>query len=368
MKGGSDLLRQLILVINPGSTSTKLAVYRDSEELHSVSLHHSTEELAQFQEIVEQRSFRERVIIDWLDSLGIELNALTAIVARGGLLAPMKGGTYLINNLMVRQLEEGIYGKHASNLAALIAFDLGQRLAIPAYIVDPVVVDEMEPVAKISGSPGIERLSIFHALNQKASAKKAAELLGRPVGELNLIVAHLGGGISIGVHRRGQVIDVNNALSGEGPFSPERSGGLPTTALIDYFFAKRKSKEDLIRLFCGQSGTTAYLGTNDLRDITKRIEAGDAKALFYCQAMAYQIAKEIGRLSTVVLGKVDQIVLTGGLAFNPGFVEEIKQYVEFIAPLTVLPGENELEALAWGALRVLRKEEPARHYLGEEVS
>lgn len=359
---------QIILVINPGSTSTKLAVYQDYEQIRSVSLHHSTEELAQFKDIVEQRSFRERVITDWLIFADIKLASLTAIVARGGLLAPMEGGTYLINPLMVEQLEREIYGKHASNLAALIAFDLGRRLEIPSFIVDPVVVDEMEPVARISGTPGIERLSIFHALNQKASAQKAAKILGRPYGELNLIVAHLGGGISIGVHQRGKVIDVNNALSGEGPFSPERTGSLPTTSLIDYFFAEKKSKEALVRLFCGKSGTIAYLGTNDLREIIKRIEAGDAHALFYCQAMAYEIAKEIGRCSTVVCGKVDQIILTGGLAFNPGFVQEIQQYVEFIAPLTILPGENELEALALGALRVLKKEEPAKHYLGKEVS
>lgn len=358
-------MEQLILVINPGSTSTKLAVYQNDQLVQATSLHHTSEELSEFGEVVDQREFRERLIVAWLKEQGLELSSLTAIVARGGLLAPMVGGTYYVNELMVRQLEQGAYGKHAANLAGLIAFDLSRALDIPAFIVDPVVVDELIPIARFSGCPSIERRSIFHALNHKASAQKAADLLERPYNELNLIVAHLGGGISVGAHRQGQVIDVNNALTGEGPFSPERTGTVPTGAMVNYFFNHGYTKPDLIRKYVGKSGLVSHLGTNDLRVIVQRIKDGDERAKFYFQAMAYQIAKEIGRISSVLKGIVDGIVLTGGLAHSPDLVNEIKQHVEFIAPLIVLPGENELEALAFGALRVLTGQEIAREYVGE---
>lgn len=356
-------MEHLILVINPGSTSTKLAVYRDEKPVHITSLHHSAEELAPFRDIAEQKEFRQQVIIQWLEEVGVALESLTALVARGGLLAPIPGGTYRINVLMVSHMAEGRYGKHASNLGALIAFDLSRRLNLPAFIVDPVVVDELEPVARISGHPKLQRISIFHALNHKAIGKKAAALLGRPYEELNLIVAHLGGGISVGAHRRGRVVDVNQALSGEGPFSPERVGSLPTTALVNYFFDHNWTKAELMRQFVGRAGLVAHLGTNDSRAIVQRMREGDAQAQFYFGAMCYQIAKEIGRASTVLCGKVDQIVLTGGLAHSPELVAEVKPMVEFIAPVLVLPGENELEALALGALRVLRGEEKAKDYM-----
>lgn len=353
---------QIILVINPGSTSTKLAVYKNDTQTHTTSLHHSSADLAGFADIVEQKSFREAVIIDWLNSERIPLESFTAIVARGGLLAPIPGGTYEINATMVEHMSTGRYGKHASNLAGLIAYDLSKRLEIPAFIVDPVVVDELEPVARISGNPKCERISIFHALNQKANAKKLARLLGKPYEELNLIVAHLGGGISIGAHKNGRVIDVNNALSGEGPFSPERVGSLPSQGLIDYFFDHDLTKDELIRKFVGNSGLVAHLGTNDSREIVARIKEGDDEAAFYFEVMCYQIAKEIGRISTVFCGIVDQIVLTGGLAYSTELVEEITKRVEFIAPVKILPGENELEALAFGALRVLTGVEKALNY------
>lgn len=361
-------MEQVILVINPGSTSTKLAVYRNKEQKHETSLHHSNEDLARFSEIVEQRAFREDLIIRWLAEEGIPLESLTALVARGGLLAPMPGGTYRINEVMVRQLEQGLYGKHACNLAGLIAYDLGSRLNIPAYIVDPVVVDELLPIARVSGLPEIERKSIFHALNHKASAKKAAEQTGRKYDKLNLIVAHLGGGISIGAHSLGKVIDVNNALTGEGPFSPERSGSLPPRALIDYYFDGRHTKGELIRKFVGKSGLVAYLGTNDCRLIEARIAEGDHRSRLCLEAMAYQIAKEIGRISTVLCGKVDQIVLTGGLAYSAVLMTEIEKRVGFIAPVMILPGENELEALALGAWRVLTSEEEVHDYVGGGVN
>lgn len=358
-------MEHLILAINPGSTSTKLAVYSNEWLWKSTSLHHTNADLATFKEIVDQREFREKLIIAWLQEEEIKLDSLTAIVARGGLLAPLVGGTYYVNSLMVKDLETGSYGKHASNLAALIAYDLGNSLSIPAFIVDPVVVDEFIPLARFSGCPAIERKSIFHALNHKASAQKAAHFLEHPYEELNLIVAHLGGGISVGAHRRGQVIDVNNALTGEGPFSPERTGSLPTNALVNYFFEHGSGKTELLREFVGKSGLVAHLGTNDLRLIVSKIAAGDQLAKFYLQAMAYQIAKEIGRISTVLKGIVDGIVLTGGLAHSNELVSAIKQRTEFIAPLIVLPGENELEALSLGALKVLTGQEMAREYVGE---
>ncbi|HKM42430.1 MAG TPA: butyrate kinase, partial [Limnochordia bacterium] len=254
------------------------------------------------------------------------------------------------------------YGKHASNLAALIAYGLSQRLGIPSFIVDPVVVDELQSVARISGNPKIERISISHALNQKAIAQKMATSLGKRYDELNLIVAHLGGGISVGAHQKGRIIDVNQALSGEGPFSPERVGSVPTAGLVGYFFDHNLTKADLMKEFVGQSGLVAHLGTNDSRDIVLRMEQGDQQALFYYDAMCYQIAKEIGRISTVLCGIVDQIVLTGGLAYSSELVMRVKERVEFIAPVTAIPGENELEALALGALRVLTDQEEGLIY------
>ena len=359
---GEPVLDQIILVINPGSTSTKLAVFRNEIQTHTTSLHHSNSDLAGFSDIAEQKDYREQVTIEWLEAEGIPLESLTAIVARGGLLAPIPGGTYNINHTMVEHMADGRFGKHASNLAGLIAYELGQRLEIPSFIVDPVVVDEMDPVARISGNPKIERICIFHALNQKANAKKTAILLDKRYEDLNLIVAHLGGGISVGAHKQGRIIDVNQALSGEGPLSPERVGSLPTQSLVHYVFDHGFTKAELIKEFVGKSGLVAHLGTNDSREIVARMHGGDEEAQLYFLTMCYQIAKEIGRISTVFCGIVDQIVLTGGLAHSTELVEEIRQRVEFIAPVTVLPGENELEALALGALRVLTGVEDARDY------
>ncbi|HBN97275.1 MAG TPA: butyrate kinase [Firmicutes bacterium] len=353
---------QIILVINPGSTSTKLAVFKNDIQTHTTSLSHSSQDLAGFSDIVEQKSFREEVTVQWLEQEGIALESLTAIVARGGLLAPIPGGTYNINDTMIEQLAEGRYGKHASNLAALIAYGLSTPLGIPSFIVDPVVVDEMQSVARISGNPKVERICIFHALNQRANAKKVATQMGKRYDELNLIVAHLGGGISVGAHQQGRVVDVNQALSGEGPLSPERVGSVPTDGLVHYFFDHGFTKSELMREFVGRSGLVAHLGSNDSREIVRRIHEGDQEAEFHYEAMCYQIAKEIGRISSVFCGIVDQIVLTGGLAYSTELVERVRERVEFIAPVTVMPGENELEALAFGALRVLTGDEEARDY------
>lgn len=355
-------MQHLILVINPGSTSTKMALYKDDTEFKSTSVQHSREELALLESFQDQRDFRESLIMDWLNSEGISLGDLTAIAARGGFLVPLPGGTYGINAKMVDHLEQGVFGKHATNLAAPIAFDLSSSLGIPSYIVDPVVVDELMPEARISGVPGIERQSIFHALNHKASAKKTAKILRRPYEELNLIVAHLGGGISIAVHGKGKVIDVNNALSGEGPMSPERAGSLPTKSFIEYYFEYGGSKEELLKMLTAHSGLVAHLETNDLRVIKKKIKNGDGHAHFVFEAMCYQIAKEVGRIATVLRGIVDQIVLTGGLAYSDELIAYLHDRIGFIAPITVLPGENELEALALGVFNVLMGLEEVREY------
>lgn len=351
-----------LLVINPGSTSTKLAIY-DGRQLHaSITLNHSAAELAKFADIVDQIDFRTEALLSWLNEIEVCLTSITAVVCRGGLLKPIPSGVYLVNEEMAADLRTGKYGKHASNLAGLIGFGIGQRLDIPCYIVDPVVVDELQPLARISGHPKISRISIFHALNHKAMARRAAEQLGKPYAALKLIVTHMGGGISVGAHRYGHVIDVNNALNGDGPLSPERTGSLPTTALINYYFDQKVPLDELLRRFVGRGGLVNHLGTNDLREVQKRMEQGDERAQVVFRAMALQIIKEIGRASAVLNDDVDAVILTGGMAYSRALTDLITEYVQFIAPVIVLPGENELEALAHAALRVLRGLEKPRIY------
>lgn len=351
-----------LLVINPGSTSTKLAVYDGEDEYRSTAINHSTQSLAQFGDIVDQLDFRKEALLEWLAEIGVNLHSITAVVCRGGLLRPIPGGVYMVNEDMTEDLRSGRYGKHASNLGGLIGFSLGKQLGIPCYIVDPVVVDELQPVARVSGHPKINRISIFHALNHKAMARRAADQLGKPYAALKLIVVHLGGGISVGAHRYGHVVDVNNALHGEGPFSPERTGSLPTTALIHYFFSIGEAPEILLKHFVGRGGLVDHLGTNDLREVEGQIEAGGHEAEVVFRAMALQVCKEIGRASAVLHGDVDAVVLTGGMAYSKRLTSIIEEYISYLGPVIVLPGENELEALAQGALRVLRGLEKPRHY------
>jgi len=351
------------LCINPGSTSTKISVFKNEELFIDESLSHSTEELAPFPRIGDQYSFRRRVITEFLAARGFDILLLSAVVGRGGLLKPIPSGTYRVTDAMVRDLKEAKRGEHASNLGGLLARDLADTLSIPAFIVDPVVVDELEPVARISGHPEIARRSIFHALNQKAVAKRYSAAQGKDYREINAIVAHLGGGISVGAHRRGKVIDVNNALDGEGPFSPERSGGLPSGDLAKLCFSGKYSHEEIKKMITGQGGLVAYLGTNDGREARRRMEAGDSVAGLVFRALAYQVSKEIGSMAAVLAGKVDVIILTGGLAFdNTYLVPWIKEAISFIAPVEVMPGEGEMSALCAGGLRVLRAEELARDY------
>lgn len=352
----------LLLVINPGATSTKLAVYRDERPELETSIAHSRAELACFGSICDQFYFRKNLILSFLAENRIEPDTLSAVVGRGGLLRPLAGGTYRITEPMVQDLRDGVSGQHASNLGGIIAWEISRELGIPGFIVDPVVVDELTPHARLSGHPELPRVSIFHALNQKAVARRAAAELGKPYGKCRLIVVHMGSGVSAGAHRDGRVIDVNNALDGEGPFSPERSGGLPAGALVRLCFSGKYEEHEIRRMITGGGGLVAYLGTNDAREVVRRIEAGDREARLVFESMAYQIAKEIGALSTVLEGRVDAIVLSGGLACSEPLVELIGSRVSFIARLLVYPGEDEMTALAQGALRVLSGREAAKEY------
>lgn len=351
-----------ILSINPGSTSTKIAIFDDEKEVFNKTLRHSEAQINSYGSIMEQAPFRKQIIMDALAESDINIQKLDAIVGRGGLVKPIPGGTYAVNEALLKDVQHSPMGEHASNLGAMLAHEIAGSLNLPAFIVDPVVVDEMEDVARISGHPEIERVSIFHALNQKAVAHRYAKETGRKYEELNLIVVHLGGGVSIGAHEKGRVIDVNNALNGDGPFSPERSGGLPIGALSKLCFSGKYTKDEVKRMITGKGGFVSYLGTNDGREVQKKIEQGDAYAELIHRAMAYQIRKEIGACAAVLKGKVDQIILTGGLAYDKTLVQDISDAVRFISPITVYPGEDEMSALTEGALRVLRGEEKAKVY------
>lgn len=352
----------LILVINPGSTSTKVAVFRDKEPVFTETLRHSTEELSKYKSIIDQFEFRTQAILNMLKEKGISLSEIDAIVGRGGLLKPIESGTYIVNEKMIEDLKKAERGEHASNLGGIIAYTLAKEHNIPAYIVDPVVVDELEDIARITGMPEIEKSSIFHVLNQKAIARRLAADLNKKYEEVNLIIAHLGGGISIGAHKHGRVVDVNDALNGEGPFSPERAGGLPVLDLVKLCYSGKYTYQEMKKKLIGQGGIVAHLGTNDVREVYKKIEEGDKKAELVLEAMAYQTAKEIGAMAVVLKGHVDAIGITGGIAYNEDFVKRISERVKFIAPVYVYPGEDEMLALAQGAYRVLSGEEKAKMY------
>lgn len=353
--------KNIILVINPGSTSTKVAIFEEDSVLYEKSCSHSAEEISQFKHILEQQEFRYQAVRRFLEETKVPLSRINAVIGRGGLLKPISGGTYAVNKAMLDDLKKSPK-EHASNLGALIAKEISDSLGVPGFIADPIVVDEMEQIAKVSGLKGIERESIFHALNQKASARKAAAQLGLKYNDCNLIVVHLGGGISVGAHQRGQVIDVNNALDGDGPFSPERAGGMPVGSIVEMCFQPGIDKSTIQKTLVGKGGLVSYFGTNDGREIEKWIKEGNKDAGLIYEAMAYQVAKEIGACATVLRGKVNAIVITGGIAHSKMMVQWITERVEFLAPVMILPGENEMEALALGALRVLKGEEEAKVY------
>lgn len=348
------MVKRLILAINPGSTSTKFSLYEEENQLFEKNLAHSFEDLSKYKRITDQFNFRKELIMKELIERKVDSESVFAVVGRGGLVKPIESGIYKVNNQMKADLAAGFLGEHASNLGGLIAAEIASSMPnATAFIVDPVVVDELDPVARISGHPEIERISIFHALNQKAVARIYAASVGRKYEDLNLIIAHMGGGISVGAHKNGRVIDVNNALNGDGPFSPERSGGLPSGQLVDLCFSGRFTHAELKSMLTGKGGMVAYLGTNSFIEVCKMADNGDEKAQIIRNASSYQIGKEIGAMAAVLDGKVDAIILTGGMAFQETNVLKIKSMVDFIGKVVVYPGEDELKALAFNGLLAL---------------
>jgi len=358
------MAKRLILAINPGSTSTKFSLFEEEKLVFEKSLRHTVEDLSCFEKITDQFDFRKDLIINELIDRKTDLNRIIAVVGRGGLVKPIESGVYKVNQKMKDDLKRGFSGVHASNLGGLIADDIASSLpGATAYIVDPVVVDELQPVARISGHPEIERKSIFHALNQKAVARCYADSIGKRYEDLNLIIAHMGGGISVGAHKNGRVIDVNNALNGDGPFSPERSGGLPSGQLVELCFSGKYSHSELMSMLTGKGGMMAYLGTNDFMEVCRNAENGDKKAFLIRDAVSYQVGKEIGAMAAVLNGKVDAIILTGGMAHQKSNINSIKLMVEYIAEVVVYPGEDELKSLVYNALLALDGKIQIKTYL-----
>jgi len=353
-----------VLAINPGSTSTKIAVYDDTAPVFEKTLRHDPVELEPFGGIIEQYDFRKTLVMEAMEENNVHPNSLHAVVGRGGLVRPVSGGTWKINDNMLRDLKDpALWGRiHASNLGAFIAKAIADPLNIPCYIVDPVVVDEFDDIARISGIPEIERKSLLHALNIRYIGRLLARELGKDISEANLIGVHMGGGISVAAIKNGRVVDVNNALLGMGPFSPQRAGALPIGDLLDLAYSGKYTKKELTTYLTKTAGLMAYLGTDSGIEINKRIEAGDEYAKKIQDAMCYQVAKEIGACATVLCGKVDGIYLSGGLVYNYHIVDAIRDRVQFIAPLYLYPGEKEMEALCQGGVRVLSGQEPAQEY------
>ncbi len=349
-----------ILAINPGSTSTKIALFENEVELFTKNITHDVNELEKYENIIAQKEFRVSEVLTALNENGYQIEDVNAFVGRGGLIKPIKSGTYNTSSKMLEHLVQGVSGEHASNLGGIIASELAEVHSKPSYIVDPVVVDELSDVARISGLKGIERKSIFHALNQKAVAKRYAKENNLNYEEVNLIVAHLGGGTSVGVHEKGKVVDVNNALGGDGAFSPERAGSLQFFELLN--FMNGKDVKEIKTAVKGKGGLVSYFGTSDVREVQKLIDEGNAEAKLVLEALAYNVAKEIGSVSTVVNGKVSGIILTGGVAYSKFVTDIISDRVKFIAPVTIYPGEDEMKALALGAFRVLSGEEESLEY------
>lgn len=350
------------LIINPGSTSTKIGVFEDETLLFEETLRHSTEEIASYASIVDQKDFRKQIILDLLKEKAFDIHSLQVVVGRGGMLKPIPGGTYAVSDGLLEDLKIGKQGQHASNLGGILAREIGDSIGIPSYIVDPVVVDELMPISRYSGVPELPRTSVFHALNQKAVAKRYAKEQGKAYDSLNLIVVHMGGGVSVGAHEKGRVVDVFNALDGDGAFSPERAGAVPTGALIKMCFSGEYTEKEVYKKVVGNGGFNAYVGTNDMRDVEKMVQGGDQKAAEVREAFIMQVAKNIGSMACVLKGQIDQIIITGGIAYDKVVVGGLKERAGFLAPITVYPGEDELLALAQGALRVMSGEEKAMEY------
>lgn len=350
-----------LLAVNPGSTSTKIAVYENDHCLWKKVIDHPVQEIKTFAQVSDQYEYRIKHILEVLSENATPLESLNGIVGRGGMLNPLAGGTYTVDESLAKILQNPPGGEHASNLGGIIAYYLGQKTGVPAYIVDPVSVDETEPPARLSGLPELPRLSQSHALNMKAVARKVAHKMGKTYSEVNLITVHLGGGISVAPHRQGKMIDVNNA-NNEGPFSVERCGSLPSLQLVKLCYSGKYSEKEMQAKILKEGGLFAYLETKDVREAERRMAQGDLQAELVLASLSYQVAKEIGAMATVLLGEVDCIVLTGGMAHSQFITKEIIRRVSFISPVMIIPGEEEMEALALGALRVLRGEEQALTY------
>ena len=354
-----------ILAINPGSTSTKIAVYKNEDQLFTTSISHTPEELAGFKSVIDQFEWRKGLILKALADNNIDVNKLSAVVGRGGVISPIESGVYEVNDDLRHDLLNARM-QHASNLGGLLARDIADSIGVKSYIADPVVVDEMMPYARISGVPELPRGSIFHALNQKAVARLFAKESDKKYEDLNLVVCHMGGGCTVSAHRRGRVIDTTNALDGCGPISPERSGSLPPGPLIRLCFSGKYTEEELIKKVHGKGGLFAHLGTTSVPEVLDRIMAHDLHAMLILRAMCYSIAKEIGAMAVALKGEVDAILLTGGIAHSKRVTDFIADHVDFIAPIFVYPGENELKALSENALAVLRGERSAKTYVSED--
>ncbi len=355
-------MSKYILAINPGSTSTKISVYDADKEVFTQNLRHSNEDLAQYETIIDQFLFRKEVILKALAENNFKVEDLSAVIGRGGLLRPIPSGVYAVNEEMMADLRSAKYGEHACSLGALIANEIGTQIGRPAYIADPVVVDELSDVARIGGHPMFPRLSIFHALNHKAIAKMYAREIGKKYEDLNLIVAHMGGGVSVAAHDHGRVIDVNNALYGEGPFSPERTGGISAMQVADVCYSGKYTLAEIKKIIAGKGGIVSHLGTNNFKDVDDRVAAGDKEAKLISDAFVYQTAKAIGGLAPVFYGKVDGIVLTGGIAYGKIIMKELSDMVSWIAPVRIYPGEDEMSALVGNALAVLEGRDQVKNY------
>ena len=351
-----------ILAINPGSTSTKIAVFDDDACVFEQTLNHSRNELDAYESVLHQGKMRRQLIIDALTANDIAFDTIAVVVGRGGLIRPLDSGAYRVNDAMLRDLISDVAIVHASALGGIIAREIGDEFGIPAFVVDPIVVDEMEPRAKLSGIPGIERRSVFHALNTKAVARRAAVALGLEYENARFVVAHMGGGITVGAHWYGRVVDVNDGVAGEGPFTPERSGAVPLMGIVDMCYSGEYTKDEMKKLITGAGGMSAYLGTNDLREVEAMIRTGDEYAALVVDSMAYQVVKEIGAMIAVLEGRVDAIILTGGMAYSNRFTGVIKQHTDQMARVMVFPGEDEMRALAEGVIRVLDGKELEKVY------
>lgn len=350
-----------VLTINPGSTSTKIALYGEQGELWNQTLRHPAEEIAHFGRIAEQFEWRLSLILEAMEARGESLSEFSAVVGRGGLTKPVMGGTYEVSTALIDELRTTPM-EHASNLGAPLADAIARKAGVKAYIVDPPTVDELQPTARVSGVKALPRLSVFHALNQKAVARRYAAEVGKPYEELNLVVAHMGGGVSVGAHRKGCVIDVNNALDGEGPIAPERAGSLPAGSLVELCFSGKYTKAEVKKMLCGKGGVVDLLGTNSMIEVRERAAAGDEEASLVLEAMCYSIAKNIGAMAAALDGKVDAVILTGGLAYSEVITDKIAHRISFIAPIEIYPGEDEMLALAESGLAVLRGEREAKIY------